>query len=127
MLLVLLAAALGTLLLAQGADTSTYVRVRRCGEAKDSPARGSAITAPLPIYPRELGRAGIGGEVFLRVKVGKDGRASDITVVEATMKEFADAAIAAVKQWKFVEVVLPKKEPAGLIMECLITFTIADE
>lgn len=114
-------------LFAQGRDTSTYVRVKQCIEAKDSPARGVAITAPLPIYPAEFRRAGIGGEVLVRVNVGKDGRPVDVAVLEATMKEFGEAVVAAVKRWKFIEVDLPKKAPAGLIMECRITFTIGDE
>lgn len=115
-------------IVAQGRDTTTYVRLKSCVETKDSPGRGHPVEKPLPIYPVEFARAGIEGTAVVRIAVGKDGRATEISVVEASMKEFGEAAAKAAKGWKFIEDLdAKKKTPAGLIVDCRFTFTIADE
>lgn len=71
----------------QGLDRSSYVRIKSCVEAKDSPGSGTRLSGPLPIYPWSLARAGISGEAAVRVVVGKDGVIQDVAVTEARVKE----------------------------------------
>ena len=60
-----------------------------------------ATTQPMPKYPRALMRKKISGFVKLMFIVDENGKVQDIEVVEASHKEFADAAVDAVKRWKF--------------------------
>ena len=57
-----------------------------------------------PAYPAEMKRAGIAGRVVLELEVDSAGRAdpATITPMSATHDAFADAAVAAVRDWRFV-------------------------
>ena len=58
---------------------------------------------PAPVYPVMLRRAGEEGKVVLRVFVTADGTAGDIQVLHpASFPEFNEAAVAAVRKWRFV-------------------------
>jgi protein TonB len=54
-----------------------------------------------PEYPRDLGRKKIEGTVKLLFIIDQDGNVTDVTVVEASHDDFAEAAVKAIKQWKF--------------------------
>jgi TonB family protein len=69
---------------------------------------GGNIKAPTkvfnvaPVYPPALQEAGLEGVVKLDVLIGIDGIVESVRVVGAQVHPgFANAAIAAVKQWKF--------------------------
>jgi TonB family protein len=59
------------------------------------------INPVLPEYPRELIRTGIQGTVVLQVDIFKDGEIRKIKVVKSLSDGLDEAAINAVKQWKF--------------------------
>ncbi len=54
-----------------------------------------------PVYPYDMRRRGISGDVVLLVTVYPDGVAHEISVVEATDPAFGEATVRAVKHWKF--------------------------
>lgn len=54
-----------------------------------------------PVYPYALKRAGITGRAEIGFIVDEEGRVGDMVVINATHKEFADAAMAAIGSWKF--------------------------
>lgn len=53
------------------------------------------------VYPATLKEKGITGEVVVSFVIDPDGKVKDVGVVGATRVDFVDAAVAAVKQWKF--------------------------
>ena len=63
-------------------------------------AKGSLIHRVEPDYPEEARKKGIQGAVVLEVHIGRDGAIQDVKVVSG-QPLLANAAIAAVKQWRF--------------------------
>ena len=57
------------------------------------------VSAPPPVYPQIARRAGVQGIVRLQVRATKDGRI-EVDKILSGSPTLADAAIAAVKQWK---------------------------
>jgi TonB family protein len=55
---------------------------------------------PQPVYPEELAQAGVVGGAIIEVIVGVDGAISKATVLRSSHPEFANAAHAAVLQWR---------------------------
>jgi len=72
-----------------------------------------AIYAPAATYPEEARRKNIDGTVVLRFVVEADGSVSDATVVSGP-EELQEAAIDAVKQWRFEP---PAKPPVTMTAE----------
>jgi protein TonB len=56
---------------------------------------------PMPIYPEKALRERVRGVVVLRVLVSQNGEPLEVTVERAARKDLTDAAVAAVKQWRF--------------------------
>jgi TonB family protein len=54
-----------------------------------------------PVYPFALRRAGIGGQAVISFVVGADGEIHDVQGIRATHPGFEQAAVDAVKKWKF--------------------------
>jgi protein TonB len=54
-----------------------------------------------PVYPYEMRRAGVSGEVLVGFIVDTAGQVRDAHAVSFTRREFADEAVRAVLQWKF--------------------------
>ncbi len=63
-------------------------------------AAGSLIHRVEPKYPEEARQKGIQGPVVLEVHIGRDGAIQDVKLVSG-QPLLANAAIAAVKQWRF--------------------------
>jgi periplasmic protein TonB len=57
------------------------------------------VAAPPPGYPDIARRAGVQGVVRLQVRASKDGHVEVVKLIEGA-PSLADAAIAAVKQWR---------------------------
>ena len=55
----------------------------------------------MPVYPEMARHAGIEGRVTVRVRVGRDGRVKDASVVRSDHVLFDDAALDAVRRWTF--------------------------
>lgn len=61
------------------------------------------LNNPAPVYPRQSRRAGEAGRVVLRVLVTPEGRAGEVQLRETSGFDLLDeAAVAAVRQWRFV-------------------------
>ena len=54
-----------------------------------------------PNYPRELRKKGITGVVNLRFVVSSEGNVIDIEVIDSPHEALSQAAVQAVKKWKF--------------------------
>jgi TonB family protein len=95
--------------------------------ASDVPA---GITAPVPIrtvapeYPNELRRLGIEGSADVVFLVDEKGTVRDAGYVTATRRDFAESAIAAVKQWSFAP---GTRNGTPVAMRTLIPFQFAFE
>jgi TonB family protein len=61
---------------------------------------GSPVRRVEPEYPEAARQRGIQGAVVLDVRIGRDGAVQDVKVVSG-QRVLSDAAIAAVKQWKY--------------------------
>ncbi len=76
-----------------------------------------------PIYPSEAGRARIEGAVVLLAVIGKDGSVEDVRV-ESGFPILAQAAIDAVKQWRYRPYLL-NGEPVEVDSRITINFTLS--
>ncbi len=94
---------------------------------KDEPALAPAVVPPrfdaaylnnpTPSYPALSRRNGETGRVMLRVQVGADGLPKSITIAESSnFSRLDEAAIAAVKRWRFV----PAKQGDQAITEWVL-------
>ena len=90
---------------AVGQDSAPPRQFPDCrGDETDSPyckTPPRATFSPEPEYPDKERKAGHEGTVKLRLVVGTDGVAHDITVSGPLSPEFDAAAVEAVKTWKF--------------------------
>lgn len=69
-------------------------------EAIPADTAGSVLHRVEPIYPEEARQQKIQGAVVLEIHIGRDGAVQDAKLVSG-QQSLADAAMAAVKQWKF--------------------------
>ncbi|MGH9533262.1 MAG: energy transducer TonB [Terriglobales bacterium] len=61
----------------------------------------AALATPKPAYPPAAKRARLTGKVVLSIFVGPDGRAHGIQIVQALGLGLDDAAVQAVRRWRF--------------------------
>lgn len=76
-----------------------------------------------PVYPAEAGRERIEGAVVLQAVIGKDGTVQDVQVVSG-LPLLAQAAIDAVKQWRYRPYLL-NGEPVEVDSRITINFTMS--
>lgn len=76
-----------------------------------------------PTYPSEAGRARIEGTVVLWAVIGKDGSVQDVRI-ESGLPILAQAAIDAVKQWRYKPYLL-NGEPVEVDSRITINFTLS--
>lgn len=74
------------------------VKVPRVQSLAQAP---KALAQPMPAYPVALQSKAIEGSAAVRFYVDQEGRVRLPEVIEATTPEFADAALAAVAQWRY--------------------------
>ena len=79
-----------------------------CAKHELSTDRGCLIPPRItkkvePRYPKEARKAGVQGHVTLHAVIASDGTIAKVEVVKSTSPQhgFEDAAIAAVKQWRY--------------------------
>jgi TonB family protein len=103
------------------------------GAPKPTPVRvGGNIKAPMklvnvnPIYPASMRAAGRSGVVPLDALIATDGSVVFARVVSASVHpDFADAAVEAVRQWKFSPTLLNGK-PVEVLMSVTINFSLEE-
>jgi periplasmic protein TonB len=86
-------------------------------------AEANLIHDVAPTYPPEAGRARIEGTVVLLAVIGKDGTVRDVRV-ENGLPVLAQAAIDAVKQWRYRPYLL-NGEPIEVDSQITINFTLS--
>ena len=86
-------------------------------------AEANLIHDVAPQYPPEAGRARIEGAVVLMAVIGKDGSVQDVRV-ESGLPLLAQAAIEAVKQWRYRPYLL-NGEPVEVDSRITINFTLS--
>jgi TonB family protein len=74
------------------------VRVPRVQSLAQAP---KPLAQPMPVYPASLQSKALEGRAAVRFYVDQEGRVRLPEVIEATSPEFADAALAAVAQWRY--------------------------
>ena len=80
------------------------------------------VSSRPPVYPPLAEKAGIEGVVRLQVRVGQDGRTEVLKVLQGE-PVLADAAIAAVSQWRY-RPKLADGKPVSVISEVKINFLL---
>jgi protein TonB len=86
-------------------------------------AEANLVYDVAPKYPPEAGRARIEGTVVLLAVIGKDGTVEDVRV-ERGLSVLAQAAIEAVKQWRYRPYLL-NGEPVEVDSHITINFTLS--
>ncbi|MBI5382189.1 MAG: TonB family protein [Opitutae bacterium] len=93
--------------------------------ALNSPAPGYLLPLnPMPLFPWELLRAGVTGEVVVRLTVDRQGKVADAVIAKSTIKEFEASVLSVARSWRFQD--FPKQERQGLIVDCTIRFGYED-
>ena len=75
-----------------------------------------------PDYPDELKRARIEGHVDLEIVVGRSGAVEDVRIIRSN-PAFDEAAVKAVKQWKFKPALL-RGNPVKVFMTVVVQFKV---
>lgn len=96
----------------------TPKRIRIASRVADS----NLIHDVAPTYPPEAGRARIEGTVVLLAVIAKDGTVQDVRV-QSGLPVLAQAAINAVKQWRYKPYIL-NGEPIEVASQITINFTL---
>jgi protein TonB len=86
-------------------------------------AEANLIHDVTPQYPPEAGRARLEGTVVLMAVIGSDGSVRDVRV-ESCLPMLAQAAIDAVKQWRY-KPYLVDGEPVEVDSRITINFTLS--
>jgi protein TonB len=86
-------------------------------------AEANLIHNVAPQYPTEAGRARIEGTVVLMAVIGTDGSVKDLRV-ESGLPMLAQAAIDAVKQWRY-KPYIANGEPVEIDSRITINFTLS--
>jgi len=86
-------------------------------------AEANLVYDVAPKYPPEAGRARIQGTVVLLAVIGKDGSVEDVRV-KSGLSVLAQAAIEAVKQWRYRPYLL-NGEPVEVDSQITINFTLS--
>ena len=86
-------------------------------------AEANLVYDVAPKYPPEAGRARIEGTVVLLAVIGKDGSVEDVRV-KSGASALAQAAIEAVKQWRYRPYLL-NGEPVELESQITVNFTLS--
>ncbi len=86
-------------------------------------AEANLIHDVAPQYPPEAGRARIEGTVVLMAVIGRDGAVKDVRI-ESGLPILAQAAIDAVKQWRYKPYLI-EGEPVEVDSRITINFTLA--
>jgi protein TonB len=105
--------------LAKAPEPTSLKRIRLAARVVEA----NLIHDVTPKYPPEAGRERIEGTVVLRAVIGKDGSVQDVRV-ESGLPVLAQAAMDAVKQWRYKPYLL-NGEPVEVDSRITINFTLS--
>jgi TonB family protein len=80
-------------------------------------------TAPHPRYPREALEERIQGTVRMRVIVNADGTAGDVVVIDSLSRALDNAAVEAVRKWRFKPARL-EGQPVAIVVFLEMSFQL---
>ena len=60
------------------------------------------FVGPTPEFPKTLFKRRVGGRAILAFTIARNGSVRDATVKEATQPEFGEAALAVIREWRFL-------------------------
>ncbi len=72
----------------------------RIGSAQQAGPR--PLLCPAPSYPEELRKSGVKGRAVVALRISPDGSVAEPAVESATDPAFGEAALSAVREWRFV-------------------------
>ena len=78
-----------------------------------------------PVYPVDFKRRRVTGEAVIAFMVTANGRTEQIQIRRATHRGFGDAAMEAVRQWRFNPATKDGK-PVNVVMSLPIAFSLVD-
>jgi TonB family protein len=88
-------------------------------------AAANLITKVAPVYPADMKAQRLEGTVLLQAVISKEGVPQSLNVQNADVnRAFVDAAIDAVKQWRYRPTLL-NGEPVEVITTITVNFTLA--
>lgn len=76
-----------------------------------------------PVYPASAKAQRVQGEVLIRAFISKDGTPDELTVISTPSEDLANAALDAVRQWRYRPTLL-NGEPVAVETEITISFTL---
>ncbi len=80
------------------------------------------VHSPAPEYPRDALRAGVSGEVVIRIDVGPDGVPASLEIIRSSRNRSLDrAALQAVRRWRF-EPAVRDGVPVAASVQQTVTF-----
>jgi TonB family protein len=90
----------------------------------DSPGVGYVVSPfPMSYFPLVFVKAGISGEVLVRIVVGPDGKLRSSRVLSSSQREFEAPTLAAIERWCFLEApTFGVKEKVGMTLDCRVKF-----
>ena len=101
------------------------------GSAPESPARHKSFVAspeclycPSPTYPEAANRDRTEGTVLLAVTIAKDGSVQDVQVTRGLPDGLTEAAVAAVKNWRFEPLLGPDGNPVVVRTAVEVSFRL---
>jgi TonB family protein len=89
-----------------------------------APAPGDPIHTASPKYPKDARKQKVEGKVTLHVMIASDGSVKDVAVVNGDSR-LTDAALAAVRKWRFQPFIADGKPVEGQ-RDVTMDFTLAD-
>lgn len=91
----------GTIAIPMGRPGATGAGMRTVFDIASLDQRPVPTFQPQPVYPYELKRIGVTGEVALGFIITSTGSVRDPYIIRSTRREFEDAAMQGVLKWKF--------------------------
>jgi protein TonB len=76
-----------------------------------------------PSYPQVPRRAGLGGRVTVRAVIAEDGNVESVEVVASTNRLFDDAAVDAVRKWRYRPALMNGK-PVRVYLSVVVDFVV---
>ena len=105
--------------LAQGGETTRPLRLK----VSPAVAEGQRTHYVAPVYPEEAKKNHIQGDVVVQLNIDTEGNPTDVTVVQGH-PALADAAVTAIRQWKYKPYLLDGK-PVMIETTALVKFHLS--
>ena len=117
-----------------GAGAAAAFPVLVVEDDAQSQARSASATSPAkeprlvhkvdPVYPEDAKRDKVEGPVVLEIRVGEDGAVSAARV-KSGHRRLGEAAVAAVRQWRYEPILGPEGKPVEVSMTITVNFRLS--